>query len=342
MTRTRIRPKFAWKGLYIFAFLVLFYIAGFRYGLETDYWTYYHEFTGISTRKLEFSFNLFMQTVKTLVNNYNVFLMVFSAVTLGLKYRSFSKLKFCYSALLIYYVRFFVQFDLNAIRQGLAIAIVFFALENLKEENNKKFIVLILIAASVHNSALVLLILPIFKYLKLTMSRVLLSLVMAIVFRLVILDKVVISFARFLPLVFTSDISIIRSMQYILNNDTSNVFDLFPYIRIILPTICLFYLTRKTTNELFFKSYLIGAIINIAFFGLDTVSYRLAAYFLVAEILIIGEIYSTVIPVRYGKGKLNIKKISALFVVIFCDIWTFFALLRSSETLVPFKTFFNT
>ena len=328
-----------WKGLYIFAFLVLFFIAGFRYGLETDYWTYYHEFYGLSSRELEFTFNLLMQAVKVIANDYNFFLIIFSLITLGLKYKSFSKYRFCFSVLLIYYVRFYVQFDLNAIRQGLAIAIVFFALEQLNKNDLKKFFILVIIAATIHNSALVLLVLPLLRKIKISTVGMIISLAAAIVFRLMFLDKLIINYSKYLQFVFSSDISLISNLQYILNTDTSNAFALLQYVRIILPTICLFYLTKDTSNELFFKSYLIGAIVNIAFFGLDTIGYRLAAYFLAAEILIMGDLYNTVIPIKYGKGKVNLTKLILLFLVVFCDMWTFFALLGSSETLVPFRTF---
>lgn len=341
MMRKKIKPQIISRVFYILSFLMLFFIAGFRYGLETDYWTYYREFNGISGRSLEFTFVLLMQAVKMLANNYNVFLIIFSIITLGIKYKSFSKYKFCFSVLFVYYVRFFVQFDLNAIRQGLAIAVIFFALEKLKDGDLKKYIILILVAATIHTSSLILLVLPLFQNLKLTTPRVLITLGIAITFRLICLDKVIVLFSKYLPFVFTSDVSLISNLQYILNNDTSNAFAFLPYIRIVAPTICLFFLTRKTDNELFYKSYLVGAIVNIAFFGLDTIGFRLAAYFLAAEIIIMGNLYNSIFPVRYGKTRTDIKKLSLLFIVLFCDIWTFFALLESSATLVPFRTFLS-
>ena len=348
MMRKRIKPKIARSGLFIIAFLILFFIAGFRYGLETDYWTYYREFNGLSTRTLEFSFNLLMRMVKFIYNDYNFFLIVFSVITLGLKYISFRKYKFCFSVLLIYYVRFFVQFDLNAIRQGLAISVVFFALEQLKDDNLKNYIILVVIAATIHNAVLILLVFPLLKKMNLTIAKVVIGLGVAVIFRLYFLDKLILIFRKYIQFVFSSDISVISKLQYILNNDSSNAFALLPYIRIILPTLCLFYLTRETANAFFFKAYYIGGIINIAFFGLDTVGFRLAAYFLVAEILIIGDLYNTVIPVQDGlstlrrvERKVDVGKLLALLMVIFCDMWTFFALLGSSKTLVPFQTFFG-
>ena len=341
MTRKRIKPEKAKTIAFIFGVVLLIYIAGFRYGLETDYWVYYREFNGESTRKLEFSFNLLMQIVKLFTDNYNVFLIIFSVITLSLKSRIFSRYNFCFTVLLIYYVRFFVQFDLNTIRQGLAIAIVFYALEELKKDKLKPFFIIIVIAATIHTSALILLILPLFRKMNLSMTKIIIGFGLAALFRIVFLDKIILLFKQYLPFVFSSNSSVISNLQYILNNDTSIQFELLSYIRIIVPTICLFYLTKGTKNELFFKTYFIGSVLNIALFGLDTVGFRLAAYFMSAEVLIMGDIYNNVVSSSINETRIDLKKIIAFSAIVFCDMWTFFSLLGSSETLVPFRTFFE-
>ena len=342
MMRKRIKPTAVRKGLYVFAFLMMFFIAGFRYGLETDYWTYYREFYGESKRTLEFTFATLMQIVKALTGNYNVFLIVFSAITMAFKYKAFKGYKFCFSVLLIYFVRFFVQFDLNAIRQGLAIVVVFFALEQLRKEEIKKYILLILLATTIHAPAIILLVLPFLRKLKLSTLKVIFSIVIATVFRFYLLEKMIPLFNRFLPAIVSSNITVVHHLVYILrNNTTSDAIAVMSYIRIIIPVICLYYLTRNTSNSLFFKSYYVGAIFNIAFLGLDTIGFRLAAYFYAAEILMMGDLYNSVIPTKRGEVKTRIRKFIPLFSVLFCDMWTFFSLLSASETLVPFRTFFG-
>ena len=149
-------------------------------------------------------------------------------------------------------------------------------------------------------------------------------------------------FNRFLPAIVSSNITVVHHLVYILrNNTTSDAIAVMSYIRIIIPVICLYYLTRNTSNSLFFKSYYVGAIFNIAFLGLDTIGFRLAAYFYAAEILMMGDLYNSVIPTKRGEVKTRIRKFIPLFSVLFCDMWTFFSLLSASETLVPFRTFFG-
>ena len=339
LMRKEIKPRIAKELAFVFIFFILFYLAGFRYELETDYYAYYREFYDLNSRTMEFSFSLLVRIIKFFTNNYNVFLIVFSILSMGLKYRVFSKFHYCFSLLLIYYVRFFVQFDLNAIRQGLAIVFVFFALNSIKRNDIKTYCIYILIATTIHVSAIILLILPLFRKVKLSWTKVIATICFAILFRLYLLDKIIVIFSRYLPAVFSSQNKLISGLQYVLNNSTEKSFDLLSYIRIILPTICMFYLVKKTENELLFKSYLIGTFINLLFYGMDTISFRLAAYFFSAEILIMGNLYKTVIPKRISSGKVNLAKLASLGLIIFCDMWTFFSLLQTSETLVPFRNF---
>lgn len=340
MMRKKIRPTNVRKILYIFAFLLLFFIAGFRYGLEADYWTYYYEFYGESERTLEFAFSALMRIVKFLTGNYNVFLIIFSAITMSLKYNAFKGYKFCFSVLLIYFVKFFIQFDLNAIRQGLAIAVVFFALEHLRNEETKKFVLLIVIATTIHAPAIILLVLPFLRKLKLSISTVVLGIVIAVVFRFYILERMIPLFDGFIPYILSSNVTVVHHLVYILRNDTtSDAVAVLSFIRIIIPVICLYYLTRNTSNSLFFKSYYVGAIFNILFLGLDTIGFRLAAYFYAAEILMMGDLYNSLIPEKIGEVRIRIRTLIPLFAVLFCDMWTFFSLLSVSENLVPFRTF---
>lgn len=341
LLRRKIEPQSWKKAFYIIAFVMLFYVSGFRYGLETDYWTYYNDFYGLSSRTLERGFYLFMQGIKHIWNNYNFFLIIIAFLLMTLKYKAFSKYKFCFSVLLIYYVRFFVQFDLNAIRQGLAMSVTFFAFEELRKHDIKKYVILVLFASMIHSSALVLLVLPFLTEIHLSMTRVVGILILSILFRLYLLDKGILYFGKYLPAIFTSNFSPTRNLQYILNNSTANAYELLPYLRIIVPTICLYFLTKKTTNELFYKSYLLGAVTNLAFFGMDTIGFRLAAYFFAVEICIMGDLLIDVLPIKNETLKPNVRKLLLLIIVIFCDMWTFFALLLNSETLVPYRTFLS-
>ena len=75
--------------------------------------------------------------------NYGVYCFIVAIISMGIKGKYFGKLKYPFIALLCYYLRFYVLFELNAIRQGMAMAFVIIAIYYLiKETKNRKYVIL--------------------------------------------------------------------------------------------------------------------------------------------------------------------------------------------------------
>ena len=125
--------------------IALVLVAGLRYGLESDYWHYYYVFWGtIKVSSLEIGFKLFNSIVYTFFKNYGVYCLIVAIVSMGGKGKFFFKLKYPFIALLCYYLRFYVLFELNAIRQGMAMTIVNIAIYYLINSDIKKYIFFVL------------------------------------------------------------------------------------------------------------------------------------------------------------------------------------------------------
>ena len=154
------------RGLYnlygIICFLI-FLIAGCRYGLETDYWHYNDIFNGNSEQTVETGFLLLIKLVKLFTNNFNFFLVIVAALSFGTKAKLMGQFKYCFLIMLSYYLKYYVLFELNAIRQGLSLAIVLIAVTKLVEGNKKKFVILALIASTIHASSAFILLALLFE-----------------------------------------------------------------------------------------------------------------------------------------------------------------------------------
>lgn len=328
------------RAVFITLCLLLLCISGFRYGLETDYWHYNDIFNGkIKTSNIEVAYMLLNKVVYVMTHNFNIFCLVVAIISMGFKGWIFDKMKYPFTVLFCYYLRFYVLFELNAIRQGLAITFILLAYMAFDKKDMKKYIIFAFIAILFHSSAIVVFFVPILKKMNLSVYRLVMFYAMAIVFRTLLFDQAIEFFQGFSGFINGSSNGVINGTQYIINSgDKMQPFGILNYIRIIIPGLALYYLQKKSDKKWCFNIYFWGSIINIMFLGLDTIGFRLASNFYVIECFILSDVI-TVNPAMFQIKKFKWKQAICLGLVAFCDIWSFVATLISSSTLVPYTTF---
>lgn len=150
-----------WFG---FVVLILSIIEGFRaFGVGTDTSTYAKLFLIGDFTRFEFGYQVLCNFIRLFTKNASVFLFIIALITNGLVVRAVYRISsqpcvsvFSYMALYYYFNSF------NAMRQYLAVAFVLTAYTYLKDNRYLRYFILILIAVSIHNTALVgLLLFPI-------------------------------------------------------------------------------------------------------------------------------------------------------------------------------------
>lgn len=330
------------KYFYVAICLLIFLIAGCRYGLEADYWHYNDIFNGTSEQVVEPGFLLLIGFVRLFTHNYNLFLMIVAALSFGIKAKLMDKFKYCFLLMLTYYLRYFVLFELNGIRQGLSLAIVMIAVMKFVDGDKKGFILITLLASMIHMSSATLLV-ALFLDKKTIKLPVLLGMcVAAVIFRLYFLDTIMSLGRIFNSSILSSGYHLIRGTQYIFNGSLVSDELWPPIIRSIIQILCFYWLRTsgilRGKYNVLFNIYLIGCLINICFVGLDTISYRLAATFCCVECLLLG--YTTQNGPQFSLRHVKIKKTFAYSAIIACNLWSFINMLNTSETLVPYRTFF--
>lgn len=234
------------KLIYWGIVIALVLVAGLRYGLETDYWHYYHVFIGVrQVSSLEIGFKIFNSIIYALFKNYGVYCVIVAVLSMGLKGKYLSTLKYPFIALTCYYLRFYVLFELNAIRQGLAMTFVIVAIYYLINNDVKKYVIYVIMAMLFHSSGICALLGLVIKKINLKFKHIVCIYFCCLVFRLVFFDMVIASFSAYIPSVLGSTNNLIHGMQYIINSGNKTLaINYFSLIRVIIPGICLYFISN--------------------------------------------------------------------------------------------------
>lgn len=142
--------------------LILILVAAFRYDVGQDYmYTYVPYFNGVlwgsPNENIEFGFFLLNKLVQLFTQDYAGIFILCSVIFFHYVYKAIreqSPMPTLSIFLLVSTTYYFIF--LNAMRQMLVVAIFFYCIKFIKTRNLKKFLIYMLIASTIHTSALIL------------------------------------------------------------------------------------------------------------------------------------------------------------------------------------------
>lgn len=144
------------------AFILILFIGGLRFEVGADWFAYEKLFNSVNSFEDIFSvreeklFMFFQFVCKIIVNSYSFFVFSLFAFTFYLKYNVFNKYSTdIFLSLIIYIYTLFLIYDLNGIRQGMAMAIVLTSISAILNKRKYLFIVLVTAACMCHTSAII-------------------------------------------------------------------------------------------------------------------------------------------------------------------------------------------
>jgi hypothetical protein len=267
--------------LFMTVFLLLLF-AGFRYGIETDYWSYYRLFNNKSLYStVEPGYAGLMHIYRTTLSySFNGFVFLIAFISITIKYIFFKRLTLPFFALAIYFSLFYLMLEYNTIRHGLAISFLSLAVIHLQKRNIFKYYIFVGIASTIHISSLLFIPVYLFFNKKLNIRTVFILILCATITRFFLFDL---------------GLSVINSTVHKMNNQTfsgsvdrliiylqvesANIISL-GYIRRLLFIILFIYInSKKTIHNVYFNIYLAGYILYILFMGNDTLSARMSMSF---------------------------------------------------------------
>jgi hypothetical protein len=312
---------------FVTSFLTLFILSGFRYYVGVDYTSYTKWFYTILENKpsyFEPGFTKMIQTIQIYSYNPQTLFVAASLIALGGMYISIKK----YSinpALSVYLfcTMGFLSHSLNLTRQFIAIGIVMLAFGFLVERKFFKFIIIIIIAALFHKTALILL--PLYFLLNVKVKPKLFILLIACSLALSLLSRSIVNIllAHFYP-------------QYQNNSlvNTALVSKYYVLMSFSLVILCIYLISQKklsinkTNDRIMVNIVLFVAIAHTIFIWLPLAN-RLSLYIDILLIIVIPQLLH-LIP-----NKMHRYIITVVFVVYFAlTFWV--SLLHNSNNILPY------
>ena len=149
----RNKEKYSCLFAYVF-FSVIFFISSFRYEVGSDYPGYKEIFE--YDDPIEPLFALLIKAVKYIGGNYEVFVAIIFILSFGLKLFVFRKLAFrkgFYLSMMLFCSFYYIAYEMNAIRQGLAMSLTLLAVYYAYMRKKIKYITVCLLASFIHYTA---------------------------------------------------------------------------------------------------------------------------------------------------------------------------------------------
>lgn len=276
------KNNFAYNLLFILLWLML----SFRYGQGTDYFAYnyiFDQFNDIEMALLnpyhihgEIGFRVLCSIFQS---NYSIFIFFISTFEMfllnkGINYYSRNKIL----SLLLFYPTIYLTYYFSAIRQGIVLSVfIGILLRYLFNNEIKKYYLVCFIMLLFHQSAFILFLIPLLKFVELKKLY------------LILLISVSIGSFFILP-IGQKILQILPFYMYISSNQTINIFAIIERLTTFTIIMLLFIknskLIKKNENMIFMKIYILGIAIYMLFIGYPLVSSRIMIYFKSMEIFL--------------------------------------------------------
>ncbi len=325
---------------YICLLFILVSFSGLRGNIEPDYLNYLDIFKnagmGINV-DVEPVFYYFNKVLNYFGMSFQwvVFLLALFSITLKLNFFFKNSPNFAFS-ILIYYCSMFFLYDFIAIRQALSMAIFMISIPFIIDRKFFHYVALIAIASMIHLSALVLI--PLYFFIHYSYKKVL--------FYLVLLLSTSVSLLKIdIPL-----ISLLLN-YFSLPDYASNKLDVYAQedvfaalsVRQLLLGFVFVFFSSKNDNKIIqvlFNIYILGIVIGTLLNEVPQVSFRLKAYFLWTESVLVVFYICKIFKNYYFLKNLAYFVLAALY---FYSLYGYLDVLsqRHSGYIYPYKFFFE-
>lgn len=332
-----IKNKNSQVVIFCLLFLVVLFLFGLRDKIGSDWESYKVYYLFSWKDKIDsisdIGFNLLSQFFYNIGVSFNyfiffvMFIMLFPIFIISKKYKYSILVLFLYSTL-------YLPSLMGLMRQAIAVSFCLVAVDNLYRNNNKNYFIYLIIAATFHVSALVVVFLYFFKKLKINLSLIIISFLMSFllnIFLYYMLPQILVSND-----IWTHDVKIYFTYYNVdapyVNKEIYSF--LLMYVQKIIFLIYFhYYVTKICYNERFyfyFKIYFFSLIFNSFFIlSLPILAIRGSIYFSIVEIFLLA----------YSCEKYKYRNVAVLLVLTFGGVKFFKILYSSYNQFVPYQFF---
>lgn len=317
--------------------LPLILVAGLRNGVGTDFYNYIGIYNVIANKSFlevisakEVGFNLITWICAQIKYNPQIMFFLMSLITISFSIRAIKKYSTKVELSLFLYITTMIYFTpFNIVRQGVAVAILFYALKYIYTNEKVKYFVIILIAISFHSSAVIMF--PIYFLVRYPFkSRVIKTLGLVGVIGYFAFDKVWIGIMKLLQILgFEKYVDLYAEIT---NGGVHILRVLVAATPVLLS--CLFY------KQLKIKYNRIDILINFSVINLIILVMALNATYL-ARLNLYVEVYNILlIPCFIGILDKKSKPLGYIFIILLFFIFMV-TQVKTQSNLLPYKTIFG-
>ncbi len=321
---------------YIF-FILIFFVSCFRFGVGTDFFSYSDIFKyNYSTEPLFYGL---IQGIKYLGGNYQFFVAFIFIISFGLKLYVFQKLSYekgLFLCIMLFCSFYYIAYDINAIRQGLALSLTLLACYYAYKRNKYRYYATCLVAILIHYTAFVFL--PFYMLLNLNISKkntIIIVLLSVFLSRLGIFHLLIDLVTNLLG----NSLIALRIQNYSNSeNFDNNLLFTFSTIRRILFFLLILFTYEKISapdrmKKIIFCGGFISIIIYLLFSEVGYFSVRLSAYYRIIECF-----WLSYFPFVFKNR--NTRIIIAIFFIFYSLLQVSSALSTANNNLLPIQTIF--
>lgn len=313
--------------LVFWMFLVfLLLLAGFRYGIETDYWSYKNLFLKDGAG-VEVGFKTLITFCKNWISDdFNVFILFFAVLSVFSKGIFFSKLRNPFLALFLYYCLLYVMAEWNTIRQGFAISFLMYSLKYAKEKKIIHFGILVAMATSMHISSLLFIPMYFIYDKEISVRRVWTLVILLLIFKIFVFNFLVAKILEVLSL-YIGNLFLQRLYVY-MSLENTFLITVGLIRRLVFLSLFLILYDRKKITDVYFNAYIVGVVIYIVFMGNSVLSSRMSMSYDAMMIPMFANI-------KFNK---NWKSIYCLIGVCLISVALFYVVI-SGGNAVPYRSY---
>jgi hypothetical protein len=328
--------KILFTCIAIFSFII---IGGGRFEVGADWFSYREffdtvEYSNISIKDKEYLFLILNLIFSKIGIGFNIFVFIVFLAAFYTKYLYISSFTFNIPlALLIYFLTLFIVLDINGLRQGIAIGILFLTIAPNYKRQFIKFFILVFCASLFHYTAVVYLPFYFISTFKIYPKKIFLIVLFTFILTFFIENILINS-------IFGRLISAYENLQhynYYVDNSETPVVDKFG-LAVLSRLIILFIIVRNSQNikinetlkNLLVNSYTISILLFLLLSFNQDFANRLSYYFRFVEIILVPLI------VHFEKNR--VRKYLYLFIFILIYFLSFLRIMMiPGNGLLPYN-----
>lgn len=275
---------------------------------------------------------------------FQLFLVIISILSITLLYKSTSYFAlYPLISLYVFVMSYFTENNLAKIRQSTAVLILLFSLKYLYKKRLIPFIIIVILGASFHTSALVFLVVPFLLKIQLNQKRTIIIFLIAL---LLYFSRVPIIFYReWIPMIFANinlDFLNISSFVNYADRDSTlreagGFIGYLYHVGLIIPVVLFYNKIKSFVNEktmFLINIYFWGSIVFMVLFDLSLINSRFSMFFLMAGIFALPNLIMSI-------KKPYDKLILIIFFIIVVFVRSILNYINLRELYYPFEFFWG-